>query len=110
MDGYSALGPAGVFKSRTIDLEHNLRISRQRMKNLRPGAKLFDLIYSPRETPFLKQGRLLGHPGINGRNMVIWQAVSSFLIMLNQRKLISNTSSLEAKVLHAMTSAWPLHP
>lgn len=38
-------------------------------------APVFDLIYSPAETLFLKQARLRGHQTLNGLSMLLWQAI-----------------------------------
>ena len=40
----------------------------------------FDLIYNPKETNFLKKGKLYGHSTTNGKMMFIYQAHQSFTI------------------------------
>ena len=41
---------------------------------------LFDLIYNPKETNFLKKGKIYGHATTNGKMMFIYQAHQSFTI------------------------------
>lgn len=41
---------------------------------LRSGAGVFDLIYSPARTKLLLEAERLGHPVSNGLDMLIWQA------------------------------------
>jgi len=50
-------------------------------KSLLGRKKIFyDLIYNPKETNFLKQGKELGHDVMNGKMMFIYQAQLSFKI------------------------------
>ena len=43
----------------------------------------YDVIYNPRETPFLKEARLKGNKTENGKLMFIYQANQSFSIWNN---------------------------
>ena len=45
------------------------------LEELRPGAGVFDLIYSPARTELLRTAQGLGHAVSNGLGMLIWQAV-----------------------------------
>lgn len=45
------------------------------LEELKPGAGVFDLIYSPARTKLLMEAERLGHPVSNGLGMLIWQAV-----------------------------------
>lgn len=45
------------------------------LEELKPGAGVFDLIYSPTQTELLKAAHALGHKTANGLGMLIWQAV-----------------------------------
>lgn len=67
------------FEASVDDIEANRRLSDRRMLTLEPGCALFDLIYSPLETPLLAQGRLSGHPTLNGKGMNLLQAVEAFM-------------------------------
>lgn len=56
------------------------------LEELKPGAGVFDLIYSPAQTELLKTARGLGHKTANGLGMLIWQAVFA-LEQFTQTKL-----------------------
>jgi len=45
------------------------------LNELKAGAGVFDLIYSPARTKLLTEAERLGHPVSNGLGMLIWQAV-----------------------------------
>ncbi len=45
------------------------------LEELKPGAGVFDLIYSPARTQLLAKTRKLGHKTANGLGMLIWQAI-----------------------------------
>lgn len=45
------------------------------LSELKAGAGVFDLIYSPARTQLLTEAERLGHPVANGLGMLIWQAV-----------------------------------
>lgn len=47
---------------------------------LTPAHLLFDVVYNPAETLFLKKGKLQGTPGLNGENMLIGQAEAAWEI------------------------------
>lgn len=58
-------GTAGQFEDLTF------------LEELRPGAGVFDLIYSPAQTELLKAAQGLGHKVSNGLGMLIWQGIYS---------------------------------
>lgn len=45
------------------------------LEELKPGAGVFDLIYSPAQTELLQRAQGLGHAVSNGLGMLVWQAV-----------------------------------
>lgn len=47
------------------------------LQELKPGAGVFDLIYSPARTELLKGAERLGHKVSNGLGMLIWQGIYS---------------------------------
>ncbi len=47
------------------------------LEGLDAGAGVFDLIYSPAQTPLLKKAQGLGHKAVNGLGMLIWQGFLS---------------------------------
>jgi shikimate dehydrogenase len=44
----------------------------------RPGALMVDIVYAPRETPFLRRARELGLPTLGGLPMLIYQGALAF--------------------------------
>jgi shikimate dehydrogenase len=50
----------------------------------------FDVIYNPKETDFLRNGKKLGHTIINGQFMFIYQALSAFNIWHNVKPDIND--------------------
>lgn len=56
------------------------------LEELKSGAGVFDLIYSPARTKLLVEAERLGHPVSNGLGMLIWQAVFA-LEQFTQTKL-----------------------
>ncbi|QJU57224.1 shikimate dehydrogenase [Sphingomonas sp. AP4-R1] len=48
-----------------------------------PGAIIYDAVYSPLETPLLKQARALGHPAIDGLQMLLGQARIAFRLLFD---------------------------
>jgi len=61
----------GLKKEDTINLDFSL---------ISKNGFFYDVIYSPRETNFLKIGKSLGHKTLNGKLMFIYQALSAFNI------------------------------
>jgi shikimate dehydrogenase len=47
---------------------------------LPPVSVIYDLVYSPRETKFIKDARLAGHQAFNGLGMLVEQAALAFKI------------------------------
>lgn len=50
-----------------------------------PGAFVYDLVYNPRETPFMAQALAAGRPAVNGLGMLVQQAVEAFEVMTGRR-------------------------
>ena len=50
----------------------------------------FDVIYNPKETDFLRNGKNLGHSIINGKFMFIYQALLAFNIWHNVKPDIND--------------------
>jgi shikimate dehydrogenase len=95
LEPYSALGPANPamfpeaaatsadFHSKWLaaslsDIEANHRASLRLVLSVPREAAFYDVIYSPLETVFLRHARLSGHKTLNGRGMIIAQAVEAF--------------------------------
>ncbi len=54
------------------------------MNNLKNGALVYDLIYNPDETEFLKSAKTLGHKTLNGMGMLIYQGLLADEIFLDR--------------------------
>lgn len=50
-----------------------------------PGAFVYDLVYNPRETPFMSQALGAGRPAVNGLGMLVQQAVEAFEVLTGRR-------------------------
>jgi shikimate dehydrogenase len=49
-----------------------------KIDKLKKSAVVFDLIYNPAKTPFLKNAEKLGAKTINGLDMLIYQGIEAF--------------------------------
>jgi shikimate dehydrogenase len=95
LEPYSALAPANptVFpeseyrkpgfhrawlSASLSDIEANNRASYNLALAIPLDVAFCDLVYHPAETVFLRHGRLSGHRTLNGKGMIIAQAVESF--------------------------------
>ena len=73
------------------------------------NVRFYDLIYFPEETVFLRHGRLTGHPTMNGKSMIINQAVIAFCKRVCRAELqargIENPETYQ-RILETMYQAW----
>ena len=73
------------------------------------ATRFYDLIYHPEETVFLHHGRRSGHHAMNGKNMIIRQAVIAFCKHICQPQLAQLDKDNEAtrsQVADVMYRAW----
>ena len=56
------------------------------LKLLKKEASVYDLVYSPAETPFLKSAKALGYPAANGLGMLSAQAALSFELWTGKKE------------------------
>ena len=61
---------------------------------IRPELAVYDVIYTPRETEFLKQARLRGALTVNGLGMLLYQGAKAFKIWTNQDLPIHRVKSI----------------
>ena len=47
-------------------------------RSAKPGAFAYDIIYTPAETRFLHEAAALGHPTLNGEDMLVLQGAAAF--------------------------------
>jgi shikimate dehydrogenase len=127
MEPYSALAPAhptavpeveyGKANSKGFpsarnslsDIESNQRASLDLAKAIPPATGFYDLIYQPEETVFLRHGRLSGHRTMNGKSMIICQAVAAFCdhICADQlTRLNRSDPATRARITEIMYASW----
>lgn len=85
LERYSALAP--VSGSRAADIEANHRRSLSIARSVPRETVFYDLVYHPEETVFLRHSRETGHRAVNGRGMIVAQAVESFMNHICRREL-----------------------
>jgi shikimate dehydrogenase len=123
MEPYSALAPANpvavpeaLFESHLSagsasqsDSQNNNDASLKLATAIPNSVRFYDLIYHPEETIFLRHGKLTGHPTMNGKAMIVNQAVIAFCqricrTELRARKIDSPETFKE--ILKVMYRAW----
>lgn len=62
------------------------------LDQLTPGATVCDLVYTPLDTPFLKQARMKGCPTVDGLGMLLHQAVPGFERWFGQRPVVDDAA------------------
>lgn len=125
MDRYSALAPASPpalaeadarktdsedtwLDAAGADIETNNQASLQLARSIPAHVRFYDLIYHPEETVFLRHGRLTGHSTMNGKSMIINQALLAFQRMCSsalQARGI-DTPQTYRELLEVMYQAW----
>ena len=81
----------------------------QLLLRFRKDVGFYDLIYHPEETVFLAHGRLTDHPTMNGKAMIINQAVIAFCKLICSAELTTrgiDTPEAERQLLEVMYQAW----
>ncbi len=124
LESYSSLTPAnppalpkandGEFEKRwranaSADIETNNRRSEALAKTIPQQTRFYDLIYQPEETVFLRHARMTGHATMNGKSMIVNQAVLAFCKHICRRQLIAlgkNDEETFRKVTEVMFRAW----
>lgn len=124
LEPYSALAPANpaglaqdggpefyraCLGASIADIEANNRVSWQLALSIPLNAAFYDLIYHPEETVFLRHGRLTGHRTLNGRGMIVAQAVEAFFNHIGREALrhagLDNPETRD-RVSKVMGEAW----
>jgi shikimate 5-dehydrogenase len=125
LEGYSALAPANppvfpdldygkpTFQSKwthaaSADIEANHKASMRLAKSIPQQAGFYDLIYYPEETVFLRHGRETGHATMNGKAMIVNQAVFAFTRVCHSELAACgiNTPDMHREILEVMYLAW----
>jgi shikimate 5-dehydrogenase len=74
-----------------------------------PNVPFYDLIYHPEESVFLRHGRMTGHPTMNGKAMIINQAVIAFCERICRSQLQAmrlDKAQTRRQILEVMYRAW----
>jgi shikimate dehydrogenase len=123
LEPYSALAPAHPpslnaleknFEQRwheqaLADIEANNRSSETLAQLIPQATRFYDLIYHPEETVFLRHGRMTGHRTMNGKSMIVRQAVIAFCQRICQRQLAElgkDNAETFRQVAEIMYRAW----
>jgi shikimate 5-dehydrogenase len=78
-------------------------------KSIPQAVPFYDLIYHPEETVFLRHGRMTGHPTMNGKTMIVNQAVIAFCERICRTQLQAkgiDTQETHRQILEIMYRAW----
>jgi shikimate dehydrogenase len=119
MESYSALAPAhpaatagpereSAMPSQT-DIESNHALSIELATTVPKSVRFYDLVYSPEETVFLRHARLTGHPTMNGKSMLVNQAVIAFCKLICRADLQArglDNPETSRKIVEVMYHAW----
>jgi shikimate dehydrogenase len=124
LEPYSALAPANPplladgaaknFEKRwydraQADVGANNEASLALARSIPPATRFYDLIYHPTETVFLQHGQRSGHRTMNGKSMIVRQAVRSFCHHICRTRLIEldrNEEETFRLVTAVMFQAW----
>jgi shikimate 5-dehydrogenase len=91
------------------EIEANNKVSMAIAAAIPKAVSFYDLIYHPEETVFLRHGRLTGHPTMNGKAMIINQAVIAFCRHICSAELRArgmNNAETFRRILEVMYRAW----
>jgi shikimate dehydrogenase len=110
MESYSALAPVSENAMLSqADIETNHALSIELATIIPKTVRFYDLIYSPEETVFLRHARLTVHPTMNGKSMLVNQAVIAFCKRICRADLqargLDNPETCR-KILEVMYRAW----
>src|ERR1051326_17799 len=83
----TAAARAPVSGSRAADIEANHGLSLSIARSVPRDTVFYDLVYHPEETVFLLHARETGHRAVNGRGMIVAQAVESFMNHICRQQL-----------------------
>ena len=95
-------------KASEADIENNNRVSIDLATTIPQSVCFYDLVYFPEETVFLRHARLTGHPAMNGKAMIINQAVLAFgrICRAELQALGIDNPETGQQILETMYRAW----
>lgn len=91
------------------DIQANNRRSEALAAAIPQATRFYDLIYHPEETVFLRHGRVSGHRAMNGKHMIVRQAVIAFCNHICQPQLVQlgkDDEAIRSQVTAVMYRAW----
>ena len=91
------------------DIQSNHQVSMNLTATIPSHVGFYDLIYHPEETVFLLHGKSTGHPTMNGKAMIVNQAVIAFCKRICHTELRTrhlDTPEICHEVLQVMYRAW----
>lgn len=91
------------------DVARNNRESERLAAAAPSSARFYDLIYHPEETVFLRHGRAAGHPTMNGKAMIVRQAVIALCRRVCRDRLQAlgkAGAGVEEEIAALMRAAW----
>jgi len=91
------------------DIDSNNLVSLALARCMPPETRFYDLIYHPEETVFLRHGRITGHTTMNGKAMIVNQAVIAFCRCICAGELRArgiDTTKTYKRILELMYRAW----
>ena len=91
------------------DIQANNRRSETLAAVIPQATRFYDLIYHPEETVFLRHGRVSGHRAMNGKHMIVRQAVIAFCNHICQpqlEQLGKDNEATRSQVADVMYRAW----
>ncbi len=126
LEPYSALAPAQPPSFRETDfgqadfepkwsqaaqssIEANHRASMQLAASIPAQTRFYDLIYYPEETVFLRHGRMTAHSTMNGKAMIVNQAVIALYERICRAELHErgmDTLAIRQEILEIMYRTW----
>jgi shikimate dehydrogenase len=92
-----------------VDIRTNQQASLRIAEKIHASTRFYDLIYHPEETVFLRHARQSGHRTMNGRQMIICQAVAAFcdhICAAELRGRPGDNAAIRAKITEVMHRAW----
>ena len=101
--------PTKWLEAAQVDIEANNRASMELAKSIPRDVAFCDLIYHPEETIFLRHARTTGHQTLNGKGMIVCQAVIGFCRIICHQELNGrnmDTDVTKRRVAEIMYEAW----
>lgn len=91
------------------EVQANHRASIELAENIPTATRFYDLIYHPEETIMLNHARRTGHATMNGKRMIVCQAVLAFCDHICKTLLLESgrtDAKTRAQITHVMHQSW----